>query len=403
MNAGHARPLFPPTRRTLATGLLVAMAAVFLLTFAFDERSFWTRLVRAAAEASLVGGIADWFAVTALFRRPLGLPIPHTAIVPMNKDRIGQGLANFLGKNFLSAESLAVAIRSAEPARRLGDWLSVEANARRATDHFFETAPMRETGVLAAKMLRPALRKSDLRPLLDIATNALSETGLDAALLDDVLQTAQSFLHRKAGHLNESAARRRQGLLRRSFDRQVMRAILEGLERLLRELSDKNNASRRVLIDTAQARIRTALLSRENANRLQDWVARMIESPNFEVWLASLFDARAHGRKGADEERRAAVAGVLAALGERLRADAKTQQELDAVLASVGMELLPLQNALVERIAEVVGSYESKAFAELIERAVDNDLQFIRINGTVIGAVVGCLLFLVKTGIESPF
>ncbi len=395
MNANRPSPLFAPTRRTLATGLLALMAAVFLLTFAFDRASFWTRLVRAAAEASLVGGIADWFAVTALFRRPLGLPIPHTAIVPMNKDRIGQGLANFLGEHFLSTESLAKAMRRAEPSRRLGVWLSAKPNARRAATRLLDMAPMRETGVLAAQILRPALRHADLRPLLEIAADALSAAELDAVLLDDVLQAARSFLSRRAAHLNDVAARRRQGLLRRSLDRQVMRAILEGLERLLLELSDKNNPSRKTLLDAAQARIKAALLTGDDAARLRDWAVEVIESPKFESWIASL----APGGTRAGGEREAVMTDVLTKLGERLCADKCIRDELDDMFAAAGAELLSLREGIVDLIAGLVADYETNAFATLIERAVDNDLQFIRINGTVIGGVVGCLLFLVKTAI----
>ncbi len=393
MNAYRPSPFSSPTRRTLATGLLALMAAVFLLTFAFDRSSFWTRLIRAAAEASLVGGIADWFAVTALFRRPLGLPIPHTAIVPMNKDRIGVGLAKFLGENFLSSQSLASAMRSAEPAGRLGAWLSAEPNARKAAKRLLDMAPMQEAGLLAAQILQPALRKADLRPLLEMAADALSATELDAALLDDILQAARSFLSRKGSHLNDVAARRRQGLLRRSLDRQVMRAILEGLERLLLELSDKDNPSRKTLLDTAQARIKAALLSGDKAARLRDWATQVMESPQFGSWLASL--APAGESVGGD--RVAVMTGVMMRLGERLRADETIRRELDDMFATLGADLLPLRDGLVELIARLVADYETRAFADLIERAVDNDLQFIRINGTVIGGVVGCLLFLVKT------
>ncbi|RTL81948.1 MAG: DUF445 domain-containing protein [Hyphomicrobiales bacterium] len=396
MNANRPSPLFPLTRRTLATGLLALMAAVFLATFAFDPSSVLARLVRAAAEASLVGGIADWFAVTALFRRPLGLPIPHTAIVPMNKDRIGQGLATFLGENFLSSASLASAMRNAEPARRLGEWLSVEPNARRAAARLLDMAPKQEAGVLAAQILQPALRQADLRPLLEMAADALSATELDAALLDDILQAARSFLSRKGRHLDEVAARRRQGLLRRSLDRQVMRAILEGLERLLGELSDKNNPSRQTLLDTAQARIKAALLSGDRAGRLRAWAIEVMEGPRFSSWIASL----TLSGEGAGAERVTVMTGVMMRLGERLRADASIQRDLDDMFAIVGAELLPLKEGIVELIARLVADYETQAFSELIERAVDNDLQFIRINGAVIGGVVGCLLFIVKLAME---
>src|SRR6516225_10730881 len=115
--------------RAVASGLLLAMAFILFGTFAVSEPGFWILLVRASAEAALVGGLADWFAVTALFRRPLGLPIPHTAIVPNNKDRIGEGLASFLERNFLSPEITSATVRSADPARKSALWLIDQDNA----------------------------------------------------------------------------------------------------------------------------------------------------------------------------------------------------------------------------------------------------------------------------------
>jgi uncharacterized membrane-anchored protein YjiN (DUF445 family) len=108
--------------RRIATLLLAAMAALFISTTLAPQPGFWILLVRATAEAALVGGLADWFAVTALFRQPLGLPIPHTAILPRNKDRIGEGLAIFIERNFLSPDILRAKLRSIDPARLSADW-----------------------------------------------------------------------------------------------------------------------------------------------------------------------------------------------------------------------------------------------------------------------------------------
>src|SRR5690242_12368766 len=115
--------------RLIATMLLGAMAALFICTALAPQPGFWILLIRATAEAALVGGLADWFAVTALFRQPLGLPIPHTAILPRNKDRIGEGLAIFIERNFLSPDILRAKLRSIDPAHLVADWLSTPANS----------------------------------------------------------------------------------------------------------------------------------------------------------------------------------------------------------------------------------------------------------------------------------
>src|SRR5260221_9192871 len=120
--------------RGLATALLLCAAVTFLATTLVHETGFWVLLVRATAEAAVVGGLADWFAVTAVFRRPLGLPIPHTAIVPRNKDRIGEGLGAFVAGNFLTPALLAAKLRAIEPARRLAEWLAGPGNATLVAD-----------------------------------------------------------------------------------------------------------------------------------------------------------------------------------------------------------------------------------------------------------------------------
>lgn len=188
--------------------------AVFLLSTAFAGPSFWMRVLQAGSEAALVGGVADWFAVVALFRRPLGLPIPHTAVVTQNKDRIGEGLANFVAANILSPENARAALQAAEPARRLAAWLECEANAQALADDLIGVVSKHDARGSIAKLVRPALRNVDLRPLLASAIEALTETGFGASLLDDAIRTARTFLQRRARHLAEVAGKRRQAILR---------------------------------------------------------------------------------------------------------------------------------------------------------------------------------------------
>src|ERR1700758_3920771 len=127
--------------RLIATVLLGAMAALFISTTLAPQPGFWMLLVRATAEAALVGGLADWFAVTALFRQPLGLPIPHSAILPRNKDRIGEGLAIFIERNFLSPDILRAKLRSIDPGRLVAEWLSMAANTDAVARRLVRTLP----------------------------------------------------------------------------------------------------------------------------------------------------------------------------------------------------------------------------------------------------------------------
>src|SRR5689334_19788286 len=127
--------------RALATGLLLFAATLFTVLRFVPEPGFWVLLLRAASEASIVGALADWFAVTALFRRPLGLPIPHTAIIPTNKDRIGDGLGSFVERNFLEPSLVAAKLRSVAPADRLVRWLTVPGNVEGLAERLTATLP----------------------------------------------------------------------------------------------------------------------------------------------------------------------------------------------------------------------------------------------------------------------
>src|ERR1700757_214361 len=176
--------------RLIATALLGAMAPLFISTVSAPQPGFWILLVRATAEAALVGGLADWFAVTALFRQPLGLPIPHTAILPRNKDRIGEGLAIFIERNFLSPDILRAKLRSIDPARLVAEWLSMPANtdavARRLVrtlPHIINAIDDRDFRVFIGEALGRQLSDIELAPLLGRAIAVLTTNGFHETLL----------------------------------------------------------------------------------------------------------------------------------------------------------------------------------------------------------------------------
>src|SRR5215470_2687162 len=167
--------------RLIATALLAGMAALFVATTLAPQQSFLILLVRATAEAALVGGLADWFAVTALFRQPLGLPIPHTAILPRNKDRIGEGMASFIERNFLSPDIVRAKLRSIDPARLFADWLAVPANAAAVARRLVRMLPYliralddQDFRVFLGESLGRHLATVELAPLLGRAITVLS-------------------------------------------------------------------------------------------------------------------------------------------------------------------------------------------------------------------------------------
>ena len=202
--------------RAVATTLLGAMAGLFISTTLVPQPGFWILLVRATAEAAIVGGLADWFAVTALFRQPLGLPIPHTAIVPRNKDRIGEGLASFIEHNFLTPKVVKAKLRSIDPTRLFAEWLSSSATAdavalrlMRAMPHLLGAVDDRGIREFVGETLGRRLTDIELAPLLGRAISALTADGFHESLLDRLLEFCRQFLDKREDQFYQAAAAQR--------------------------------------------------------------------------------------------------------------------------------------------------------------------------------------------------
>ena len=233
------------------------MAALFISTALAAQPGFWILLVRATAEAALVGGLADWFAVTALFRQPLGLPIPHTAILPRNKDRIGEGLALFIERNFLTPDILRAKLRSIDPARLAADWLAVPANADavarrlvRMLPHLIRAIDNRDFRSFVGESLGRHLAEIDLAPLLGLAITVLSKNGFHEVVLDRLLDFCRKFLEHREEPLYEAAeSQRRRWWIPKAVNRQIAKAIIGGLKELLSDLRQPGTPSRRKLLD----------------------------------------------------------------------------------------------------------------------------------------------------------
>jgi uncharacterized membrane-anchored protein YjiN (DUF445 family) len=410
MKALAARFSDPHWRRKLATGLLGVMGAILVATIYLPSSGFWMGLVQAGAEAALVGGFADWFAVTALFRRPLGLPIPHTAVVPSNKDRIGAGLSEFFEENFLTRDTVAMALRSIDPAYRMAEWLMTSENAKRAAENMLSEAPsvidFLDAGMiraLVATSVQERLPRADLRPLLRASAEVFIAANLHAKLLDDALDAGRDFLRRKEARLNERINARGRGFVRRSVDHGVSRAILDGLQELIGELSAPESASRATVLSLMEARARAVVASAENALALTEAMAQYIAQPEAGARFSELLqDVRSFAANNASvaSDARATLAELLRAMAGALLADPGLREKFNSALETAALQVTPLRQELSKLVADIVRKWDAQEFSDRIEGAVENDLQFIRINGTVVGGIVGCLLYLAKAALQ---
>ena len=406
------RPMPLPDRaarmRIIATGLLVIMAAAFLLIRRFGgEHPAWGYAL-AFTEAAMVGGLADWFAVTALFRRPLGLPIPHTAIIPENKDRIAETMAQFLRDNFLTPQVVARRMRGYNIAGAAGSYLAdpgqggegrLRAGAASLLGDVLESLDKDQLGGLVKDGLRRQLEKLDLAPLLGQL--------LTAAIADQRhLPVIESFIRRAALTIedNEDLVRaiihdRAGGLMRwTGLDENLANAVLDGLYKLLAEtLVMPQHPLRGRIIEGIDQLAHDLLHDAAMQARVQRLKGEVLDNPAMTRWLDGMWEqlrlkllraVRDPGRMLGGQ-----VGESIGALGAALQGDARLQLLVNrfARRTAVGMATR-YGDEIVRLVSETVRRWDARTVTDRIEGAVGRDLQFIRVNGTLVGGLVGLAL-----------
>jgi len=391
-----------------ATALLLAAASVFIVTSALHEAGFWVLLVRATAEAAVVGALADWFAVTAVFRRPLGLPIPHTAIVPRHKDRIGEGLGAFVTRNFLTSALLATKLQSIDPARHLAAWLAEPENAALVAERITLVLPPvirsledDEIREFAARALGDQLRSTDLSTALG-KTLAVVTAGLPFdTVFDRTLDALQKLLDREAGAIYDIVAERAAWWVPKAIDRRLAKAIVDGMSELLAELREPGSERRLMFRGRLETLAQDLVHSAAHRERLESLKHQLLEQPDVKIWLAAIWDALRNAviddLATPASRTREALARALLSLGRALSADAAMRSRLDAAIEDAAIKIIvPWRNEIGRFISDVVRGWEARTVVDRLELALGPDLHYIRITGTLVGACVGCLLFLVS-------
>ncbi len=393
-------------QRRLATGLLLLAAVLFVATRLVEEPSFWVELLRAAAEAALVGGLADWFAVTALFRHPLGLPIPHTAIIPKNKARIGAGLGRFVERNFLHPELVEQKLRSLALAERLSRWLARPENANLVADRIVAALPFMVKS-LEDKELRDFLRRTlhdqlsalDLAPILSRVLRLLTEGGHHQALFDRALLVAHRQLVAHEERIYRLVRNHSSWWVPERIDQAIAEKIIAGLQDLLLDLSQRDNDARHAFDQSVQELIQNLGQSEDYQQRVEAFKRKLLSHPEVQGYLLAVWDGFRDlllDDIAAEESKlRNGARHALQSIGRALERDAPMRERLDRRIESLVLTfIVPSRSEIGRFIAEVVGRWDSRTITDRFELVVGRDLQYIRINGTLVGALVGCLLFL---------
>jgi uncharacterized membrane-anchored protein YjiN (DUF445 family) len=400
------------TARRRATALLAGVTVVFVAVTVAGAHGTGLGYVQAGAEAAMVGGVADWFAVTALFRRPLGLPIPHTALLVERKDQFAATLGQFVQENFLNADVLAERIRSAGLVSRLAAWLADDANAAGFAGHAADLVvtlaeALRDEDaqrILTAELTRAA-ESIEVAPLAGRALRVVIAGGHHAGLFTAIVTGADRYL---AGHyaefraLFETEAPRwvPDTIYRRVFDRLYTRLR----HRLTAMAADPDDETRRQFdewIASLPDRLETSPDLRERGERLKRDV---LSSAELRDWSSALWSQvkgalRAQAADPESELRRG-LASALAEAGQRLGSDRRLQDSLLRIVDSGTRALADrFHDELAGLVTGTIQRWDAAQTSSQLELLLGHDLQYIRINGTVVGAGVGLALHALALGL----
>ena len=381
--------------RLAATLLLAVMAATFAACLVWPRAHPAVPWVMAFTEAAMVGGLADWFAVTALFRRPLGLPIPHTAIIPEQKDRLGDTLAQFLKDNFLKPQVVARRLDDADLAGILGRWLASPPAPTPTPNRKRGLAPL--VARLVEDVARGRLEEMKLSPLLADALDTMVAKGRHEPLIDTGLDWGLATLSDEAPTIRDMVTERTNWLLRLAgADESMSNTMIGAVQRLLVEMKhDQNHPVRLRIVEALRQWSFDLRHFPETQERVEGFKADLMANPAMADWVNGLWtSARGALVRGLNDPGGNRLAGALAAVGQRIEGDGELKRSLNTALrrAVVGLSQ-DHGDAIVSLVSQTVRSWDAATVTEKVEDAVGRDLQFIRINGTLIGGCIGVVIY----------
>ena len=388
--------------RSVAVGLLLLAATVYLLTL--DQDGF-LGFVNAGAEASMVGAIADWFAVVALFKHPLGIPVPHTALIPKRKEMFGRGLGEFVGENFMNEDVVRSRVLEAQPARGAGDWLAQEDNAQRLvreaaylTRLALEKVDEEDVEHVITRVLFPRFRSEPVSPL---AGSLLAEVVADGAhhqVVDLVLDEAHRWLSGNADIFYDVVAERAPWWAPEALNEKVIGRLHAELLAWIEDIRDDPYHRTRLAFDELLTDLSEGLLhDPDTIARMERFKERVLDHPQVTATAVSLWNALRRSLLAALAEEDGELARwarrEVLDLGRTLQQDAGLRARLDERAAGLAVFLVERYGQQITAvITTTVDEWDGREASRKIELHVGKDLQFIRINGTLVGGLVGVLI-----------
>ncbi|KIF69722.1 membrane protein [Streptomyces sp. AcH 505] len=402
--------------KTTATGLLLLVAVVYVLaTWAKNSGvGGWPGYVAAAAEAGMVGALADWFAVTALFRYPLGVRIPHTAIIPNKKDQLGTSLGAFVGENFLSADVVRARLRALGIGGRLGAWLAEPDHADRVTAELSTAlrgalTVLRDSDVQAVvgEAITRRANAAEVAPGIGKTLDKVVADGAHHRAVDLICSRAHDWLVMHGDSVMDAVQGGAPGWTPRFVDRKIGDRVYKELLRFLTEMRDMpahpaRGAIDRFLVDFA-ADLQSDAETKERVERLK---SDLLSRPEVQDVIASAWSSvRAMIISAADDdhsELRLRARASLLSLGARLATDSRLQGKLEGWIEDAAAYVVSTyRSEITSLISDTVASWDADDTSKKIEAHIGRDLQFIRINGTVVGALAGLVIYSVTQALGA--
>jgi uncharacterized membrane-anchored protein YjiN (DUF445 family) len=393
--------------RFLALGLLLIMALVFVVTSVLTTRLPFLVYPRAFAEAAMVGACADWFAVVALFRHPLGIPIPHTAVVPRHKKQIGDALGRFISLNFLAPDEMETKLEKIDAAGWISRWLKETENIKLAAQRLRGTLPpllefLREEQIrsFSRDLIRNGIDSIAAAPLAGRALSVLMEHGHHDTVFDVAIETAQSFLSDNRETFRQKVAKSSIYWLPSWVDAKLADAFLAALLDTLSGARASNSPLRlqyHASLNRLVSRLAKDPEMFDQGERLKADVLDNSVVENYLNWLSGEVDDRIKAEVSApDGVFSSGLEHALLTLAQWLESDAHIHEMINRSARQLVLNtVVPNRAEIGSFVAEVVAKWDTKTLVEKLELQVGRDLQYIRVNGTLVGGLVGLTIFVV--------
>jgi uncharacterized membrane-anchored protein YjiN (DUF445 family) len=381
------------------------MAALFVATLTVPEPSTFVLFLRAIAEAGMIGGLADWFAVEALFRHPLGIPIPHTALLPKSKNRVARNVGGFITEHFLKPDLIRTKLREMDVASALKNWLLIDANTSLLATKVAKAlqANLDESGPSEApSFFKTMLRNLLMRPKTEIfirkMIDDLMSSDLRGELTDHALVAVRSLLQNNDEAIKRVVQERSRWWIASTADRRLADMLIGEMTGLINDLLEHDSALRHEFDEALTGFALNPKQEEKIGRTVQGLLLRLVDSDNFDTIVSTFI----RGLKRSLEEDLQSNAGkTVGFLQATIQTIANKMDANPAQLETLNIEISQAAGDLVSGasttasnfIASTIQSWDEKEMVSLFEAQVGNDLQFIRMNGTVLGGIVGGILF----------